>query len=157
MKTCTFYIVFVTVLVNGGTAAELLEKLKLRASDVPSLLVNAECDTGGFGGGGGGGEEAEGGDGQGYQGRYLPWELRPWELRATLGDDVKVAVLRTARACVWLMPSGADGDCRVRDGSHGYGFGMCYGGADVVYLTCSRQGQRGAAGRGAWAEGTPGA
>ncbi len=104
MKTCTFYIVFVTVLINGGTAAELLEKLKLRACDVPSLLVNVECDTGGFGGGGRGGEEAEGGEGEGYQGRYLPWQLRATPGDSCVGDRSHLCLGVPLRG--WRGPSG---------------------------------------------------
>lgn len=35
MKTVTFYTIFITVLVNGGTCNFMLQKLKLRATDVP--------------------------------------------------------------------------------------------------------------------------
>ncbi|KAG2443406.1 hypothetical protein HXX76_001764 [Chlamydomonas incerta] len=40
MKTCTFYIIFLTVLVNGGTSAAMLQRLRLRAEDTPALLLN---------------------------------------------------------------------------------------------------------------------
>ena len=33
MKTCTLYIVTITVLINGGLSSTLLRKLKLRAED----------------------------------------------------------------------------------------------------------------------------
>ncbi|GLC38121.1 hypothetical protein PLESTF_000318100 [Pleodorina starrii] len=44
MKTCTFYLIFITVLFNGGTSAYLIRRLKLRAEDTPApLLRNQDC------------------------------------------------------------------------------------------------------------------
>ncbi|GIL79960.1 hypothetical protein Vretifemale_9195, partial [Volvox reticuliferus] len=42
MKTCTFYLVFITVLFNGGTSAYLLRRLKLRAEDTPALILHLQ-------------------------------------------------------------------------------------------------------------------
>ncbi|KAG2443286.1 hypothetical protein HYH02_009356 [Chlamydomonas schloesseri] len=79
MKTCTFYIIFITVLINGGTSAAMLQRLKLRAEDTPALLLfhgadsaaalggkePADVDADDEGGGGGDrfGEDEEDGDG----------------------------------------------------------------------------------------------
>ncbi|EFJ48936.1 hypothetical protein VOLCADRAFT_90258 [Volvox carteri f. nagariensis] len=42
MKTCTFYLVFITVLFNGGTCAYLLRRLGLRAEDTPALILRLQ-------------------------------------------------------------------------------------------------------------------
>lgn len=46
MKTCTFYIIFITVLINGGTSASMLQRLRLRAEDTPALLLNCKGEAG---------------------------------------------------------------------------------------------------------------
>lgn len=38
-QTTCLYIVFITVLLNGGTSAFWLRKLKLRAEDTPALML----------------------------------------------------------------------------------------------------------------------
>ncbi|GLI71288.1 hypothetical protein VaNZ11_016422, partial [Volvox africanus] len=42
MKTCTFYLIFITVLFNGGTSAYMLQRLKLRAQDTPALILHLQ-------------------------------------------------------------------------------------------------------------------
>ncbi|KAG2492799.1 hypothetical protein HYH03_008959 [Edaphochlamys debaryana] len=66
MKTCTFYLIFITVLFNGGTSGFLLDRLKLRAEDFPDAppLLPDGVD-GGDGGAKGQGPGADGANGHG--------------------------------------------------------------------------------------------
>lgn len=41
MLTCTFFIILITVLVNGGGCAHLIDRLRLRAQDGPSRQAMA--------------------------------------------------------------------------------------------------------------------
>ncbi|GFR52219.1 hypothetical protein Agub_g14669 [Astrephomene gubernaculifera] len=47
MKTCTFYVIFITVLINGGSCGYLLERLRLRACDEEGLMQGAADEEGG--------------------------------------------------------------------------------------------------------------
>ncbi|KAL6759442.1 Sodium/hydrogen exchanger family-domain-containing protein [Haematococcus lacustris] len=45
MKTCTFYVIFITVLVNGGSCAHLIERLDLKAPTGPAVAADQPLIT----------------------------------------------------------------------------------------------------------------